>query len=166
MTLTELIIEEFDFEMSNTRTTLGLIPEDKLNWKPHEKSYSFAELGTHIGNLLNWATGIVEENSFNISASENNAEERKSFNACKEILNNFDVKAQNAHDKILNLTDEKLAKSWTLLEGEKILFTLPRYFVLRQFVINHVIHHRAQLTVYLRLNNIPLPNLYGPTADE
>lgn len=166
MTLTDLIITEIDFEMSNTRMTLELIPKDKLEWKPHFKSYSFAELGMHIGNLLIWAERTARGNSYNTDSHE---EDERTFSAALSygnILNNFDVKAAGARKSLSNLSDEQLSASWTLLSGREILFTLPRYFVIRQFIINHCIHHRAQLTVYLRLNDIPLPNLYGSTADR
>lgn len=166
MTLIDLILAEFDFEMSNTRVTLELIPQNKLGWKPHDKSFSFGELGLHLGNILDWTGKTVSGNSYNIESSDQENKDSFTGNSHKEIIDNFDKKSASARNALLKLTDEELTVGWTLLSGQKILFTLPKYFVIRQFIINHSIHHRAQLTVYLRLNNIPLPNLYGQTADE
>ncbi len=164
MTLIDLIIEEFDFEMANTRMTLELIPHDKFNWRPHDKSYSFAQLGMHLGDILNLSENIASGNSFNTGTGEIEKVGRKT-ETYNDILNNFDKKSAKAHHSLLKLSDEELTQSWTLLSGQEILFTLPKYFVIRQFIINHSIHHRAQLTVYLRLNDVSLPNLYGQTGD-
>lgn len=165
MTLTDLIIQEYDFEMFNTRKTLELIPSDKLDWRPHDKSYSFGQLGMHIVDILSWAEKISGGNSYNLNVKNENCETIFP-GSCKDILDNFDKQSFKAHEALLQFSDSDLAESWTLLSGQTILLTLPKYYSIRQLILNHSIHHRAQLTVYLRLNNIPLPNLYGQTADD
>ena len=166
MSLSEALLPEFDQEMANTPKTLERVPEDKLDWKPHPKSWSMLELATHIANLLTWTNQAIKEDSFDLNPPSGDGPRATPLETRQEILDRFDKNVSEAKDLIAGASDEHFLKPWTLLSGGKELFTLPRAAVLRSFVMNHGIHHRAQLGVYLRLNDVPVPAIYGPSADE
>ena len=162
MAFTDALLPEFDHEMANTRKTLERVPDDKLGWKPHPKSSSMGQLASHIVNMLGWTTSTIEQDSYDLATSPQPPEHQSR----KEILENFDKNAAAARASIAKSSDEHLKQPWSLLRGGQAIFTQPRIGLLRGFIINHVIHHRAQLGVYLRLNDIPVPSIYGPSADE
>jgi uncharacterized damage-inducible protein DinB len=165
MGLSEALLPEFDHEMANTRKTLEKVPEDKLDWKPHAKSWSMRELATHLANLPSWT--ILTFNKDSIDMAEPSGQPKmEPTNSQKELLETFDKNVSDARDAIAGASDEHFLKPWTLLSGGESIFTMPRVAVLRSFVMNHSIHHRAQLGVYLRLNDVPVPAIYGPSADE
>ena len=163
--ISQSLLPEFDQEMANTRKVLERIPDDKLTWKPHEKSYSMGRLAGHVANLIHWTELTLQQDSFDMAppAGQPNRSEPASR---KEILEIFEKNAKKARSVIEKTSDTDFMKPWSLLKGGQKMFTMPRIVVLRSFVMNHEIHHRAQLIVYLRLNNIPVPGLYGPSADE
>jgi len=166
MALNQMLLPEFDQEMANTRKTLDRVPEDKLAWKPHEKSFSMGDLATHLATLPSWAAITMENDSIDIAPV---GEERPKSEPCKsreELLSRFDGHVASARAAIAGASDEDLLKTWTLLAGGKTIFAIPRIAALRGFVMNHNVHHRAQLGVYLRLNDVPVPSIYGPSADE
>ena len=166
MSLSESLLPEFDREMANTRKSLARIPEDKLNWKPHEKSWSMGGLATHLGNLPNWAVLAVNKESFDTAPPGAPPPKAQQAKSVAEILEVFDKNVAAARTSIAGVSDECLLKTWTLLSGGNVVLKLPRTAVLRTFVLSHMIHHRAQLGVYLRLNDVAVPSIYGPSADE
>ncbi len=166
MGLSEALLPEFDHEMANTRKTLERVPDDKMGWKPHEKSFAMGPLANHIAFLPAWAVHTVNDESIDIAPPGEPPLKTPQSGSCEEILAVFDDRVAAARAAIASASDEHLFKAWTLLHGGKSVFSLPRIAVLRSFVLNHIIHHRAQLGVYLRMNDIPVPSIYGPSADE
>ncbi|MFL6207858.1 MAG: DinB family protein [Pyrinomonadaceae bacterium] len=165
MALSQSLLPEFDQEMANTRKTLARVPEDKLDWRPHEKSMTMGGLATHLANLPSWAAHGI--NLDELDVAPNGVPFRvEQIKSRAEALENFDRNVADARAAITGASDEHLFKSWSLLSNGRTIMTMPRVAVLRSFVMNHMIHHRAQLGVYLRLNDIPVPSVYGPTADE
>lgn len=160
--LSQAILPEFDHEMANTRKSLERVPEDKLSFRPHPKSMSLGGLATHLSNINHWAEAIVGMDSFDVSGAPPNPE----LKSRAEILAAFDRNMATARKAIASVTDGDMMKPWSLIAGGKKIFALPRIAVLRSFILNHTIHHRAQLGVYLRMNDVPVPSIYGPSADE
>ena len=161
MALRDGLLAEFDHEMGTTRRLLERLPDDRLSWKPHEKSMSMGGLATHLSNLPFWGTTIMNETQFDL-ATAINAQEKTSR---AEILETFEAMTRTAR-AALDKTDAELVAPWSLRRGGHEIFTLPRVAAFRTFVLYHMVHHRGQLSVYLRLNNIPVPPIYGPTADQ
>jgi uncharacterized damage-inducible protein DinB len=162
MPLKEILLSEFDHEMGTTRRLLERVPEDRLTWKPHDKSMSVAGLATHIGNIPNWAAIILKGDAFDLAEAPPNLEPRTSR---ADILAAFDQSTKAARP-LLDRTDAEFMGRWTLKRGGHEMFSMPRVAAFRSFVLNHMIHHRGQLSVYLRLNEVPVPAIYGPSADE
>jgi uncharacterized damage-inducible protein DinB len=162
MFLKDGLLAEFDHEMGTTRKLLERLPDDKLSWKPHARSMSLGGLATHMSNLPNWGALILNEAGFDLADAPPNQEERTSR---ADILAAFDAAAAHARTSITK-TDPELAAPWSLKRGGQQLFTMPRVTAFRTFVLYHLVHHRGQLSVYLRLNDVALPAIYGPTADE
>ena len=166
MALSDAILPEFDHEMANTRKTLERVPDDKLGWKPHEKSGTMGWLAGHLANLPTWAGLTIGQDSFDLAPVGGEASRAEPPTSREELLNLFDKNVTGARAAIAGASDEDLFKPWSLLKGGQTLFSMPKIAVLRGFFMNHQIHHRGQLTVYLRLNDIPVPALYGPSADD
>lgn len=165
MAIAASLLPEFDQEMANTRKVLERIPEDKLDWQPHQKSMSFRGLGTHTANMLYWALVTVEQDSFDYAPNGEPMKEEPAASV-EVLLTTFDANVAKARTALEAASDERLMASWTLLNNGEEVFKMPRIAVLRSMILNHIIHHRGQLTVYLRLNDLPLPAIYGPSADE
>ena len=164
MAFKEALLAEFDHEIGSTRRLLERVPDAHLGWKPHEKSYSLGDLSGHIANLSTWMNRILESTELDLATV---SDPRPAPPASRdEVLRRLDLNAQHARTRLAEQTDASLLAAWTLKNAGREMFTMPRSSVLRSFVFNHLIHHRGQLTVYLRLQNVPLPSLYGPTADE
>ena len=160
----DALLAEFDHEMGSTRRLLERVPDAQLRWKPHDKSYTLGDLSGHIANLSTWMGRILDSTEFDLSSV---AEARATPPVSRdELLQRLDANTKSARAKLADQTDASLLGPWTLKNVGREMFTMPRASVLRSFVFNHMIHHRGQLTVYLRLQNVPLPSLYGPTADE
>jgi uncharacterized damage-inducible protein DinB len=166
MSISESILPEFDHEMSNTRKSLERVPQDKFDWKPHPKSYSMAALATHIATLPTWVVYTLNETELDVAPPGQPPLKATPVASQQELMERFDDAVTRARAAIVEASDDQWMKTWTLLSGGNKVFSLPRIAVLRSFVMNHSIHHRAQLGVYLRLNDIPVPSIYGPTADE
>jgi uncharacterized damage-inducible protein DinB len=166
MKISEALLPEFDQEMANTRKTLERVPADKFTWKPHPKSFSMIALSTHIANMIGWAVDTMNKDSFDVSPPGAPPYKEEPAASPKALLEKFDKGVAGARGALAAASDEDFMKPWSLLAGGKTLFTMPRVVCIRSFVMNHVIHHRAQLGVYLRLNDIPVPSIYGPSADE
>src|SRR5215813_7847458 len=157
MKLSEMLLPEFDQEMANTRKTLERIPEDKLDWKPHEKSMTLGRLAGHLAELATWTTATLKQDKFDFQPPGAPPYQPLIPRSRKEVLDVFDSGAKEARAAIAESSDQQFMANWSLLSGGKTLMTMPRTAVLRSFVLNHMIHHRAQLGVYLRLNNVPVP---------
>jgi uncharacterized damage-inducible protein DinB len=166
MSLSQSLLPEFDHEMANTRKVLERIPEDKLAWKAHEKSNSIGWVGMHLAEIPGWVDFTINQASFDVAPPGGQPYKTPQATSRKAILDLFDKNVATARAAIAKADDSQLFKSWSLLSGGKALFTMPSVAVLRSFVLNHSIHHRAHLCVYLRLNDVPVPALYGPSADD
>lgn len=166
MALSESLLPEFDHEMANTRKTLERVPDGKNDWKPHEKSMAMGGLATHLSNIPTWAVYTIEQDSLDLAPGGEPLPPAPMASSQAELLSNFDTNVARARAAIAGAGDAELFKPWTLLTNGKTILTLPKVAVLRSFVMNHLIHHRAQLGVYLRLNDIAVPSIYGPSADE
>jgi uncharacterized damage-inducible protein DinB len=166
MAIRDALLPEFDQEMATTRKVLERVPGDKLGWKPHTKSWPMGDLATHLTNLPEWVGIALNQDSLDLAPAGAELPRIKPAESQKEILERFDGAVATARATLAKATDEQLMKPWTLLRTGKTLLTLPRVAVLRSFVLNHLIHHRGQLSVYLRLNDVPVPSIYGPSADE
>lgn len=165
MALRDALLSEFDREMDGTRKVLERVPEDKFSWKPSEKSGTMAWLAGHVARLPQWASMMLACEELDINPP-GGAPSRPGPPANRqELLDWFDKHSGEASQALASASDEALMKPWTLLNSGERIFVMPRIAVLRAFVMNHLIHHRGQLTVYLRMNNATLPPLYGPTAD-
>jgi uncharacterized damage-inducible protein DinB len=164
MTIADLLQPEFDQEMATTRRVLERVPDDKLGWKPHDKSFSMGDLASHIVNTIKWTDVTMDETEFDLGAVTPEQMNQAAKNRA-ELLAWFDANAAGAR-KTLAKSDADYFVPWTLKKGETVFFTMSRYNCVRSFCLNHIVHHRAQLGVYLRLNNIPVPGAYGPSADE
>jgi len=166
MSFSEALLPEFDHEMANTRRTLERVPEDKFDWKPHEKSGAMGWLASHLATMPGWAVETIERDELDVAPPGEPPYTMKQATSQAELLALFDQHIAAARAAIAGASDEHLLKPWSLLAGGQVILTMPRIAVLRTWVMNHTIHHRAQLSVYLRLNDIPVPSLYGPSADE
>ena len=160
MTIAETLLPEFDQEMATTRRVLERVPTDKGQWKPHEKSFPLAHLTQLVATMPGWITRTVKGEDIDVSGGGG-----YSFQPTDSLISQFDKHVREAREAIAATKDEDFALPWSLKMGEQVLFTLPRGDVTRQ-TINHLVHHRGQLTVYLRLLDVPIPSIYGPTADE
>jgi uncharacterized damage-inducible protein DinB len=163
MTLADIFIAEFQQEAQGTRRLLERLPEDKLSFKPHAKSMSLGGLATHIAHIPEWTATIVNDSVFDVGLVDARTPERTSR---QEILDHFEKNGRGFVDLLTGKSDGHLRETWTLKNKGAQVLTVPRAACLRTFILSHVIHHRGQLTVYLRMNDVPLPSLYGPTADE
>ena len=166
MSLAASILPEFDQEMAKTRTTLERVPGNKFDWKPHEKSFSFMEMANHLARLPGWGTATLNTESMDLDPEKGEFTPPPTVESPEEVLTLFDQGVAELRNALKGSTDEDLLQEWTLLNGGEELFKMPRMAVIRGMILNHIVHHRGQLTVYLRLNDLPLPALYGPSADE
>lgn len=166
MGLSKAFLPEFDHEMATTRRVLERIPDDNLDWKPHEKSMAFVEMATHMSNLPSWTMMTIQEDGFDMNPEGGEPPHVEPVTSVEQALESFDKNVAAAHDAIAGASDEHLLATWTFLSGGEVIFAMPRIAVLRSMILNHMIHHRAQLGLYLRLNDISVPATYGPTADE
>ena len=165
MAISAALLPEFDMETATTRKTLERIADEKFDWRPHEKSTTMGGLGTHLANILTWVEISLSTDSFDV-APEGKPLRAEPAKSRDEILETFDKNAAAARQAIAEASDEHLMQNWTLLHNGRSVFSIPRVAALRTFVMSHSIHHRGQLSVYLRLNDIPVPSIYGPSADE
>ena len=166
MPISKMILPEFDHEMANTRKTLERVPEDKFAWKPHEKSMSLGGLSTHLANIPSWTAQTFDRDELDIAPPGEPPLRMAEAKTRPELLAAFDKNVASARAALEAAGDENWQGKWSLLMGVNPIFSLPRTAVMRGFVMNHLIHHRAQLGVYLRLLDVPVPSIYGPSADE
>ena len=167
MSIGRSLIPEFDHEMKVTRTVLERIPEDKLGWKPHEKSMTLGRLAGHIAELPRFSLSMIQLDALDFAPKDGEPPRKPTIaESRKHVLQLFDEKVAEAREVIAGATDEHLAKVWTLSMAGNTIFSMPRAMAVRTMFLNHVVHHRGQLSVYLRLLDVPVPSIYGPSADE
>lgn len=162
MTISEIFLPEFEHEMASTRKMLERVPEDKFSWKPHDKSMTLGRLASHVAEMPEWAAVVIHQDKLELTP------ETRPFNAASraELLEKHDKHSTEAREAIAGASDEEMAKMWSLIIGGHIVFSMPRAGTLRAMVLSHMIHHRGQLSVYLRMNDVAVPGMYGPSADE
>lgn len=165
MAIAESILPEFDHETATTRTLLERVPAEKAEWKPHVKSMSLGNLSMHIANLPNWAAITLERTGFDTNPPDGPRVTSPAYESAPRLLQIYDANVSAARALLVRTTDGEFMVQWTLKSGGKTMFSMPRIAVFRSFVLNHAVHHRGQLSVYLRLLDVPIPNIYGPTAD-
>ena len=166
MELSDMLLEELDPEIRGARKTLERVPEDRLGWSPHPKSATMGWLAGHLANVPSWAATTIQRESLDIAPGGEQMDPAPQPETTAELIASFDRHAAEARTAIRGTSNEDLLRPWSLLRNGQLLMTMPRLAVLRSFVFNHLVHHRAQLGVYLRLNDIPVPAIYGPSADE
>lgn len=165
MSLAQMLLPEFDQETANARKLLELTPADKAAWKPHEKSMSLGRLAVHLAEIPTWATVTLTTSELDLNPPGGPEYKPTPFSSKEETLRMFDENVKKARESLAAATDANMGEPWTLKGGGVSYFTLPKGAVLRSFVFSHLIHHRAQFQLYLRLHNIPVPGMYGPSAD-
>jgi uncharacterized damage-inducible protein DinB len=166
MSYADTILPELEHEMASTRKVLERVPDDKLDWRPHAKSNTIGWNANHLADLPGWATSILTQPQFDFAPVGGKRYESPKLRTHREILDLFDRNVAAFRKAIAQVKDDEMGKMWSLLGAGKPIFTMPRSAVIRSFVLNHIIHHRAILCVYLRLNDIPVPGMYGPSGDE
>ncbi len=162
MSIAHTMLPEFDHEMANTRKALERVPPAKFDLKPHEKSWSLIELASHLARLPSWGPFTLQQDVLDLA----DYPPQPAFTSLSEVLDTFDNNVKEARAAIAGASDAQLMSPWTLRSGDHVVFTMPKAAVLRSFVINHIIHHRGQLIVYLRMAGAKVPGMYGPSADE
>jgi uncharacterized damage-inducible protein DinB len=163
MSISASLLPEFDQEMATSRKVIERMREDKYDWAPHEKSMKAGRLASHIAEMTTWGTIAVNQDSLDLGAGDH-----QPFNAASraELLEAFDKNVAECRKALEGASDEELMKPWSLKNGDQTILTVPKIAVIRSFVLNHIIHHRGQMSVYLRLTGTPVPSIYGPSADE
>ena len=162
MALSDMLLPEFDHEMATTRTVLERVPDGRFDWKPHDKSFSLGQLAQHVATIVWWGSITLEQSDFDVAGGpkvtpvENRA----------ALLELFDRHRTATRQALTGKTDAELMAPWALKHGAATIFSMPKATVWRSFVMNHLVHHRGQLSVYLRMQDVPLPAMYGPSADE
>jgi uncharacterized damage-inducible protein DinB len=165
MPIADLLLPEFDIEMAVTRRVLERVPGDRGEWKPHPKSFAMGHLAQLVARMPGWATAIMTLPELDIAPVDGPAQ-GYTFEATETLLAEFDRGAAEGRAAIAAASDEDFQVQWTLKAGGHAVDARPRYLMLRTSMLNHLVHHRAQLGVYLRLAEVPVPSMYGPTADE
>ena len=166
MRIADALVPEFDQEMASTRKCLERIPAEKFDYKPHAKSFSLGQLAVHIATICDW--GVITLQTENFDYAPVGAEPYKPPVAkdTAELLAMFDKGVGEFRAALAATENDSFMKPWSLQAGGRTLFTMPKAAVVRSMIFNHLVHHRGQLTVYLRLNDLPVPGVYGPSADE
>lgn len=162
MNIIDPMIAECQHEAATTRRLLERVPEDKLDWKPHPKSMSLGRLASHIAEMGSWSGAIFDMDVFDLDPSYAPYEAKSR----QELLDTYDKNVQDMLAKMKGQSNERMLAPWKMTMGGDTVFEMPRVAVVRTILISHVVHHRGQLSVYLRLHDVPIPSIYGPSADE
>lgn len=160
--LKQLALGDLDHELETTRRVLERVPEQHLDWKPHAKSFSLGQLATHLTQIPYWVTITLTQDELDAAATPRIEPPA----TVEELMRRFDENAAGARESMANADESTFGQSWTLRAGDHVILSMPRLAVLRSFCISHMVHHRGQMSVYLRLLDVPVPSIYGPTADE
>jgi uncharacterized damage-inducible protein DinB len=163
MDIANTFINEIKHESAGTRKLLERVPMDKLTWKPHDKSSTLMSLARHVANLNSFVTRTLSSDEWDVTAPAPPPQEIRTND---DLVSLLDTRVKEAIAALEGAKPEAFAQMWTMRAGDKVYFTIPKSAVIRNLALNHAVHHRGQLTVYLRMLNVPLPGLYGPTADE
>jgi uncharacterized damage-inducible protein DinB len=167
MAISQAFIGEFEHEAATTRKCLERIPAEKLTWKPHEKSMMLGQLAGHIADMTSWAQMTMDRDVFDMNPTDGSAAWKSpEINSIPELLAYYDEGVAKAKVSMAAAEDAKWMANWSLANAGHTIMTMPRVAVMRTFIMNHLVHHRAQLTVYLRMLDVPVPSIYGPSADE
>jgi len=161
MRMAEALVPEFDQEMAGVRKHLERLPEDKFDWQPHAKSMKAGKLASHMADIPSWTAITFEQDTMDIHGYET-----PQFTTRDTLLTAFDANVAKSRAALATVSDEVASGAWSMTGGGQLYFTMPKMGVIRTWVLNHIIHHRAQMGVYLRLLDVPVPGVYGPTADE
>jgi len=162
-TIAAALIAELENEGKTTRTILERIPPEKFDWKPHDKSMTMSRLATHVAEMHSWTVSTVKDAEIDFAKFDYKPFEPKTT---EDLVGLFDKSYNEAIEALKGASDEIWSEPWSLKNGETTYFTMPKIAVIRTMVLNHIVHHRGQLSVYLRLNDISVPPIYGPSADE
>ena len=162
MAIVDALLPDYDHETTTTRKLLERLPDGKFEWKPHDKSMSLGQLAGHLATMLSWGETTLNQSEFDLATDV----PRPPLSNRAEILAAFDKQAAATRQALTGKLDSELMAPWTLKRQGKTMFTMPKAAVMRSFVLNHMIHHRGQLSVYLRLHDVPVPAISGPSADE
>jgi uncharacterized damage-inducible protein DinB len=165
MSIADALLPEFDREMGVTRRLLERVPDGTFAWQPHARSMTLGRLAEHLAELPQWIGATVDQSGVDLAAARR-PEGYQPPATCAAVLAMFDQNVKAARAALAGRTDAELMAPWSLRRGEQLVFTMPKAGVLRAFVMNHIVHHRGQLSVYLRMHDVPLPSIYGPSADE
>jgi uncharacterized damage-inducible protein DinB len=160
--MVDALLPEFDHEMTVTRKVLERVPDDRLDWKPHPKSTSFGALAQHVATIPMWGLVTLTQPEIDLGGGQ----QLTPAASRDELLAAFDQRVKDTRAALAGKSDAELMVPWSLKRDGHTIFTMPKATVWRSFVLSHLIHHRAQLSVYLRLNDLPVPSMYGPSADE
>ena len=166
MSIVQALLPQFDHEMATTRRVLEVVPGSDAAWRPHPKSSSLGGLAAHIALLPHWGTLVLQERELDLGLPASASSASMPFTTVPELLSRFDSHVRDTRAALEPMSDEAMRESWTLKNRGVTVFSMPRVAVLRGFILSHLIHHRGQLTVYLRLRDVPVPSVYGPTADS
>jgi len=162
MPLVDALLPEFDHEMTVTRKLLERVPDDRLDWKPHQKSYSLGQLAQHVATIPMWGSVTLDQAELDTGTTP----QLEPLKTRADILALFDGNVARTRASLVGKGDAELMAPWALKRDGHLIFSMPKASVWRSFVMSHLIHHRAQLGVYLRMHDVPLPSMYGPSADE
>jgi len=165
MTIRDELLPEFDAEMAATRRLLDRLPEDALAWAPDEKSFTLGGLASHLAQIPRWGRAILEREFYDMAGADGNSRTADGRSRA-DILAAFDEHVGAVRRALVDRSEAELLAPWSLRRGDQTVMSMPRIVAIRRFLVNHAIHHRGQLSVYLRMRNVPLPPTYGPTADE
>lgn len=157
-----LALGDLYHEFAATRRVLERVPDEHLAWKPHPKSFSIGALASHIANLASWISVVMTQDELDLAGQGRQPEPTSS----EQIVRAFDENVAKVREVMAAADDSVFGKTWTLRMGDHVILQMPRLAVVRSMTVNHIVHHRGQLTVYLRLLDVPVPGMYGPTADE
>jgi uncharacterized damage-inducible protein DinB len=166
MSISQSLLPEVEHEAGTTRKLLERVPADKFGWKPHEKSMAMGRLAAHIAEMMEWLSITLKTEKLDFAPPGGQPMVPFEPKSSAELLAFFDKNVSDAKTGLAKATDQEMFQDWSLLSGGQVIFTMPRVACIRGMIMNHVVHHRGQLSVYLRMNNIPVPAMYGPSADE
>lgn len=166
MSISQLLLSELEHEVQANREVLGRLPDGMWDWKPHEKSMSLSRLATHVAEIPSWSQSILMADEIDFTSPEMQAWTPREMQSREEILAELDSAAATCRAHLASMSDEDFDRDWAMKAGDQVMMTDKKYMVFRRQVMNHMVHHRAQLGVFLRLLDVPLPQTYGPSADE